>query len=640
MNRYLTVAALGLAVLVTLAVQFGASAEANGRNLPTLELVGEGSTQLDTGRVIVQFAPAASAADQATLHARHGGRVIETISGLSMVVVQLPDAAATQAVAAAYAANPLVAFAEPDALRPLADASVTPDDQYYYLQWQHLPIYSPEAWATHTGSSEYLLTVCDTGVSASHPDLIANLRGDLGTNTAGGGDNWSPVHYHGTAVAGAAAAVGNNSIGVTGVAWDAGIVPVRVSDRRDGAAFTSDLVQCIEYGADIGSTAINLSYTTQSGGQIDPAIIAAGDYANAAGAVLVVAAGNSNTDASPGQDPANIVYVAATNSGNGKASFSNYGVSVDIAAPGESVASTYSEVSCRGRNCSVVLNDYAWVSGTSFASPIVAGAVIVAADAHAGPEMDARTPAQRAEFLRSALLGAACDLGTAGEDIYFGAGLLNVHDGAHGQSCSSPIPPPEVTSLVVSPTFATVNVGGTQEFTATALWSDGSMSNVTDPVTWTSTNDSVAVVDGNGLATGTGAGLAIISAWATIDGSSVTGAASLSVVEPAPPGSGVSVDSISYGGSGGRNGDKDLKITVALLDDLASPVEGAAVEIWLINETTGQLWIGSAPTGADGTVTFSLRSAPAGTYSTTVMSVDAAGLTWDGNTPTNSYTKN
>jgi subtilisin family serine protease len=626
-----------IAAIALLASLLGAGVAAAGG--PTrLQLATPDAPELDTGRILLRFEANATAAERAGLHASLGAQVVRTFDALDLTVVSVPNPAVTERLAAAYDANPLVAFAEVDAIVPLADGPSVPNDTYYWLQWEHEAIDSPEAWATATGSAATLITICDTGVSATHPDLVANLRGDLGVNTASGGTDWSPVHYHGTAVAGSAAAAGNNGVGVSGVSQAAGIVPVRVSDRSDGAASLSALADCIRYAADIGSIAANVSYTTYSNGGVSPTILAAADYANALGTVVVIAAGNSDRDDAPGDDPTSILYVAATNSANGKASFSNYGASVDVAAPGESVVSTYSEVTCRGRNCTVGIEDYAWVSGTSFSSPIVAGAVALAAGAHSS-EVGALSGAARADYLRGLITGGACDLGAPGEDDLFGAGLLNVHAAVHGTACQDPIPAPSIDAILVSPILATLYVDATEQFTATALWTDGSATDVTSEADWSSSDPSIATIDAAGLATGVAPGNATITATIDVDGSPLSGSTPLTVSEAPPVGTIASVASIDYSLSGGKNQDRNLAIRVAVADDLGNPVEGAQLDIWLQNADTGQLWIGNGTTATDGAITFNLRRAPSGTYTTLVMTLAADGLTWDGNTPPNSFTR-
>lgn len=248
----------------------------------------------DTGYVIVKFHPGVTRHDKASHHANLNAVVFKEIPELNVHVVRIPTTATTQAAAAAYSRSPLVEYAEPDALVPLADASVvTPDDTHFGSQWHHVNIESQNAWAVTTGLPTTRITVCDTGVSPTHPDLQASLRADLGYNTADNAPgNWGPVHWHGTSVAGSAAAIGNNGVGVAGVSWGSEIIPVRITNFFDGSAFISDMADCIVYGANHGSDAINVSYQTYSGGSIFSTIISAADYADSLGSVVVIAAGN------------------------------------------------------------------------------------------------------------------------------------------------------------------------------------------------------------------------------------------------------------------------------------------------------------------------------------------------------------
>ena len=461
---------LALLLAVVLAALFAVQSLARAQTpvLPAPPLT-TGGAKLDTGRVIVQFRPGAVAADQAAAHAQFGAQVIKRIPALSIEVVELPDPAATVAVAAAYANNPLVSFAEPDALMSFGDGTIIPNDPLYdptQFQWQHPAVDSPEAWGVTTGGSALRITICDTGVSQTHPDLLPNLNGALGRNVADDPvtNDWSPVHWHGTFVAGMAAAIGNNGIGVAGAAWTAEIVPVRISNFTDGGAFIADMAQCIVYGADLASIAINLSYQTYSNGQIFNTILEAADYANAHGSVLVVASGNGNANPVGDADPENIFYVASTDEGDTKSSFSNFGPYVDLAAPGGSVVSTAVCVQFPG--CGRPGSDlYARASGTSFSAPLTAGAALLVVAAHGGP----MSPAA----IRSALTVGACDLGAPGEDDFFGAGLLNVHHALHGESCLGAIAieiSPATVDFGVVPLAASVSTdvdGGTMTVTNT-----------------------------------------------------------------------------------------------------------------------------------------------------------------------------
>ena len=108
---------------------------------------------------------------------------------------------------------------------------------------------------------------------------------------------------------------------------------------------------------------------------------------------------------------------------------------------------------------------------------------------------------------------------------------------------------------------------------------------------------------------------------------------------PATTANVVSVDSITYSAQGGKTHDKNLSVTVTLVDDFGDPVASASVSITLANSTTSQSWSASSTTGSSGAVTFTLNNAPSGTYTTHVDSVSASGLTWDGFSPENTFTK-
>ena len=100
----------------------------------------------------------------------------------------------------------------------------------------------------------------------------------------------------------------------------------------------------------------------------------------------------------------------------------------------------------------------------------------------------------------------------------------------------------------------------------------------------------------------------------------------------------VIVSSVAYASEGGKNNDKHLIITIELTDDMSNPVSDASVSIDLYRDG-GLIASGTATTGSTGNVGFSLKNASPGTYTTTVTNLDASGLTWDGNTPDNSYSK-
>ena len=236
-------------------------------------------------------------------------------------------------------------------------------------------------------------------------------------------------------------------------------------------------------------------------------------------------------------------------------------------------------------------------------------------------------------------LGHSGVVGAIMEAIYAGPRRGLHADDIAGVSALYPSgPPPPAAALVsiaVTPTSASVAVGATQQFTATGTYDDSSSADVTASVDWVSDNPAAAIIDGSGVASGVAEGSAGISAsQGAIGSNSATLTVTAAPPPPPPPpaGSEVGATGVEHNFSGGKDGNKDLRVVVSVANDLGAAVEGAAVDITLQNVTSGASWTGSASTGADGTVAFRLRNAPAGCYSTDVDGISAAGLTWDGNT--------
>ena len=309
------------------------------------------------------------------------------------------------------ASDPQVEYVEEDRLMRRL---LTPTDTRYAEQWHYYEsnggLNLPAAWDITNGSG-VTVAVLDTGYRP-HADLAANIVGgydfisesfigndgngrdsnaqDPGDwNTAGqcgAGFGASNSSWHGTHVAGTIAAVTNNGNGVAGVAYGARVVPVRVLGRCGG--YTSDIADGIIWasgGAVSGAPAnpnparvINMSLGGD--GACDATTQSAINSARSRGAVVVVAAGNSNANAS-GASPANcsgVISVAAVGRGGGKASYSNFGAVVDVAAPGGDTRSGAANgvLSTLNTGATTPGNDtYSFYQGTSMATPHVAGVV-------------------------------------------------------------------------------------------------------------------------------------------------------------------------------------------------------------------------------------------------------------------------
>ncbi|MFO1493395.1 MAG: S8 family serine peptidase [Lysobacterales bacterium] len=336
-------------------------------------------------------------------------RTLSTGGHLVKVGKRLDDASML-ALMNQIAADPNVEYVEPDQIMV---PYLSPNDSSYSQQWHYFEATGganlPTAWDSATGSG-VVVAVLDTGIT-SHTDLAANViagydfvssatnaRDGNGrdSNPADQGDwvtagqcySGSPASnssWHGTHVAGTVAAVTNNAAGVAGVAFNAKVQPVRVLAACGGTL--SDIADAITWAS--GGTVSGIPANATPAKVINMSLggsstTCASTYQTAIngavgrGTIVVVAAGNSNVDAS-GATPANcsnVLTVAATNRSGGRAYYSNYGTLVDVAAPGGDVRSASTNGILSTLNAGTTTpgaQSYAWYQGTSMATPHVAG---------------------------------------------------------------------------------------------------------------------------------------------------------------------------------------------------------------------------------------------------------------------------
>jgi subtilisin family serine protease len=344
----------------------------------------------------------------------------------------------------ALRADSNVEFAEQD---HVASVNFTPNDPYFasYGSWGQpyddlwgiKRIGAPTAWDTTAGAG-VVVAVVDTGIDYNHPDIAANVWTNLGEIANNGIDDdnngyvddvrgWdfigatytnptqsnNPIDHfgHGTHVAGTIAAVGNNGIGLIGVAWQARVMAVKGLDDN-GNGLDSTLGPAIIYAANNGADVISNSW---AGSGTSQTIADAISYAYNLGAVIVAAAGNSNADARTFY-PANVpqvITVAATDHNDTIAYFSNWGDKIDVAAPGVDILSLRAAGTSMG---TPVDANYTRADGTSMATPHVSGLAALVL---------AQYSSYSNEDVRQVIRVSSTSMGTPGFDQSYGYGRIN-----------------------------------------------------------------------------------------------------------------------------------------------------------------------------------------------------------------------
>lgn len=398
---------------------------------------GDVSGESVPGRLLVKFAAGASSLAGASLLSSVGAQTVGEIEALGVRVV---DVAGKDVALAAQLlqASPLVEYAEPDYVVS-ADA-ITPNDPSYSGQWGPAAMQAPAAWSISTGSSSVVIAIIDTGVDLPNLEFAGKIV--AGCDFVNRDDSAQDDEGHGTHVAGIAAAIGNNSSHMAGISWGARVMPLKVLSAS-GRGSTSAISAAIIYAADHGAKVINLSL---GGPGYSSTLERAVNYAVARGVVVVASAGN-NGNSTPNYPAAyaNAIAVAATNSSNLRASFSNYGSYVDLAAPGYDIASL------RVGTGTVRYN------GTSMASPHVAGAAaIVAGVLGSGASVAS---------IRSVLESTAQDLGTGGRDNYYGNGLVNLY-----AALVSIVPPTATPTATATATAMATATPAPKNWTVNVPW--------------------------------------------------------------------------------------------------------------------------------------------------------------------------
>lgn len=343
-------------------------------------------------QLLIKFKEGTTADKMYTLHKKAKCNVAETYEDLGWYRIE--SRKKMQRMLKHYKDHVLIEHVEPNYY---LQASFTPNDPFFPYQYNLPKINAPAAWDISQSNSSVKIAIIDTGVQLNHPELAGKIL--PGYDYVDYDNIPEDGNGHGTHVAGIAASITNNGVGIAGVAPLASIVPLRVLDNN-GQGTTGNVGNGLVYAANNGIQVVNLSL----GGPTGEAFLqAAVQYAWDRGAVIIAAAGNDNTSYPivPASYP-NVIAVASTNPSDLKSNFSNYGSWVDMAAPGDTILSTY------------LGGSYAYLSGTSMAAPHVAGvAALLAARG--------KTNAQ----IRDALCFASDPV--SGSGVYWTYGRLNAY---------------------------------------------------------------------------------------------------------------------------------------------------------------------------------------------------------------------
>lgn len=357
---------------------------------------------------------------------------------------------------------------------PLAEEQVTPNDPSYTSQWHLATINASGAWNYFSTGSTIRIAIVDNAVDRSHQDLFGNMytnAGEIASNgidddgngyiddvsgydVADNDNNPNPPSTsfdHGTHCAGIASASTNNSIGIAGMGYSCKIIPVKATSSSASPSSVTNGYDGIVYAVSAGANVISLSWGGTGTSTTAQNIIT---WASSQGCLIVAAAGNSNVNTM--FYPAaytEVIAVAATNSNDTKASFSNYGTWVDISAPGNNIYSTLPS------------NQYGNMSGTSMACPLVAGLCGL---------MWSLNPGLTAADIKTCLYNNATNINAQNPSYtgQLGAGRINANASMSCISSTLSWPP----NALFTANVTTVTAGGSVMFTDQSVY---------NPTIWT-----------------------------------------------------------------------------------------------------------------------------------------------------------
>ncbi len=327
----------------------------------------------------------------------HGAAVVSKNKDINFMVVD-PKSRNADDLIAEMQKHPKVEYVEYD---HIATAFFTPNDISYPSQWGPQDIFAPQAWDITNGSHNVIIAIVDSGVDYNHPDIAPNycVGGyDFINNDADPVDD----NGHGTHVAGIAAGVTNNGLGIAGISQSC-IMAEKVLGSTGSGSYSA-VANGITHAANNGARVISMSLGGRSSSDT---LKAAVNYAWNKGVLIVAAAGNDNSGKiSYPAAYSNVIAVSALDNGDRFAYYSNHGSKIELAAPGTNIYSTLKD------------GGYGYMDGTSMATPFVSGTAALVLS---------KNNSLTNQQVKNILDTTAVDLGRHGKDPYYGYGKVNAY---------------------------------------------------------------------------------------------------------------------------------------------------------------------------------------------------------------------
>ncbi len=318
------------------------------------------------GEILVSYINSLKGANFKKTYLSNNMKLLKNFKSVNIDLITVPESISIEDALKLLNADPNVLFAEPNYLR-YAETSI-PNDTYFENLWglyniNQYPnsiagadINALEAWNYTTGSNDIIVAIIDSGVDVNHPDLKTNIwinKDEIPENNIDDDNNgftddingWNfiqknndltDIFNHGTFIAGVIGGTGNNYTGVTGICWNTSLMVLKIMDGF-GIGSVANEISAINYAIENGAKIINASFGDFNYSQSEYNAI---EKAKNAGILFIAAAGNNKKDNNrfphypSGYELANIISVAASTPKDTLASFSNYGSTVDVAAPG------------------------------------------------------------------------------------------------------------------------------------------------------------------------------------------------------------------------------------------------------------------------------------------------------------------